>query len=77
VGLGWLLRRSPKLKNLELDFQEQLEEAVERFVEKMGCEPNVILLSAKFAGYETGMETIVSKDSPYSGFILYSITEET
>ena len=69
--------RSSKLKNAEKDFQEQLAEAIESFREKMGGEPNVILLGAKFAGYETGIETLVSKDAPLSGFILYSVEEET
>jgi len=73
AGLGWLVTISTKLKNVERDFQEQLKEAVEKFREKMGGEPNVILLGVQFAGYETEMETLVSKDAPFSGFILYHV----
>jgi len=72
-GLGWLVPRSPKLKNVEGDFQEQLAVAVGKFKEKMGSEPNVILLGVKFAGCETGMETLVSKDAPFAGFVLYRV----
>jgi len=74
-GLGVLVKRSSKLKNVERDFQEQLAEAVEKFREKMGEEPNTILLGVQFASYETGMETLVSKDAPFSGFILYNIPD--
>jgi len=75
AGLGWLVKRSSKLTDVEGDFQEQLKRAVETFREKMGGEPNVILLGVKFVGYETGMETLVSKDAPFAGFILYFIEE--
>jgi len=73
AGLGWLVKRSSKLADVEGDFQEQLAVAVGKFREKMGGEPNVILLGVKFAGCETGMETIVSKDAPFAGFILYQV----